>query len=68
MRIILDKQKGASYREPKTLYIYFDHHFKTVHRVTPDPDKFNGNWKDLVDAITHSSVAAGRNYYKFEVK
>ncbi len=67
-RIILDKQRGTSARESRTLYIYFDYKFKQVQRITPNQDKFNGNWKDLADAVTGSSLANGKQYYKFEVK
>jgi hypothetical protein len=55
------------YKEPKTLYIYFDYHFKTVHRITPDPTLFNGDWRGLADAIT-ATGSGYKNYYKFEVR
>jgi hypothetical protein len=60
-KVRLDRPTGSQ-REQKSLYIYFDHHFKTVQVVRPDPNRFDGNWKLLADSITSGA------YYKYIVK
>lgn len=63
MKIHIDQKPRTINREQRSLYIYFDHHFKVSQVVRPS-EKFQGSyqdWKDLAYAIAP-------NHYKYEVK
>lgn len=64
MRVHIEKYQSGMFKEPRALYIYQDHKFKSFRIVRPNMQKFNGgdmDWKNLALAIEP-------NYYKYEVK
>lgn len=50
----------------RSVTIYFDSKFKCFQIINPGPS-FNGNWRDLVDAVTVSGTGH-QNYYRWVVK
>lgn len=65
--IIPRKRKEKKGISGKVLFIYMDKEHKCVRRIEPHPEYFEGEWHQLVMALTESTEKQ-KNYHRYEIK